>query len=398
MSLQTLPLNSKKLEAFIKQARHYNIPPMFLPQYIPEVQQKYHPLTPLLVELIDEACEYLSVCQVDEIENLFNCLPSGFKMFVSSKIETEEQRRRFALYCLCSELQRSYFSFKGAINQDLEESEVLKIYPELVGKLDKDGLLHIDSDFVLFDGGIQYKDHILHYHQLLRRGYTSNPNFDFLGLFIRYYSSTKASNKFRIGIDHRRIMSKEFYSHMSEMDGWRGLPFDKNKLDDPNYIGLAVVERNKNSLFWQTCSLDRTEFNWSYRDGIKTFETEEVSSDNYTFGHYYFNRYVHSERDIKIKAFRHLDGAVKVYLKDSYQNRKNTFMPKEFKSHSKVKLWRIDGDINIEVWSYLISLFFKCNEMIIQYFDPEKFEQVFDLRVRDFEAWKLSQAENKGNT
>ena len=155
MSLQALPLNPKKLEAFIKQARHHNIAPIFLPKYIPEVQQKYHPVTPLLVELVDEACEYLSVCEASEVESLFNCLPSGFKMFVSSKIETDEQRRRFALYCVCSEVQRSYFSFKGAINQDLGESEVLKIYPELAEKIDKDGLFHIDSDFVLFDGGIQ---------------------------------------------------------------------------------------------------------------------------------------------------------------------------------------------------------------------------------------------------
>ena len=69
MSLQILPLNPKNLEALIKQARHYNIPPIFLPQYIPEVQQKYHPLTSLLVKLIDEACECLSVCQLSEIEN-----------------------------------------------------------------------------------------------------------------------------------------------------------------------------------------------------------------------------------------------------------------------------------------------------------------------------------------
>ncbi|MEM6838983.1 MAG: hypothetical protein AAF609_19280 [Cyanobacteria bacterium P01_C01_bin.120] len=398
MILQTLPLSHKKLEAFIKQTRHYNIAPIFLPKYIPEVQQKHHPVTPLLVELIDEACEYLAVCEASEIENLFNCLPSGFKMFVSSKIETDEQRKRFALYCICSEVQRRYFSFRGAINQNLDESEVLKIYPELASKIDKDGLLYIDSDFVLFDGGIQYKDHILHYHQLLRRGYTSNPNFDFLGLFIAYYSYTRNSNQFRIGIDHRRIMSKEFYAQLIEMDGWRGLPFDKNKLDDRNYTGLTVVERNKNSLFEQTCSLDRTEFNWSYSDGIKTFEIEEISSDNYTFDQYYFNRYVHSERDIQLKAFRHLDGAVKVYLTDSYPSRKTSFMPREFKSYRKIKLWRIDGDINLEVWSNLISLFFKCNEMIIRYFDPEKFEQVFDLRVRDFEAWKLSQEENTDDT
>lgn len=389
MSLQKLPLNSRKLEAFIKQARHYNIPPIYLPQYIPEVRQ--HPISPLLAELIDEAYNYLSVCQENEIENLFNSIPPGFKMTISSKIETEKQRRTFALYYVCSEVQLSYFSFKGAIDQDIKDSEVLKLYPELIDKLDRDGLLCIDSEFVLFDSGIEYKNHILHYHQLLRREYTSNPNFDFIGEFIGYYSHTKNNNKFRIAIDHRRIMPKEFFALVGELDTWRGLPFDANKLDDPNYVGLTVVERNKNSLFEETCSLDRTEFYWSYRDGIKTFEAEEISGDNRVYDHYYFNRYVHSERDIQQKKFRHLDGAVKVYLKDSFQQRKNSLMPKEFKSHRKVKLWRIDGDITLTAWSQLISLFFKSNEMIIKYFNPEEFEEIFELRIRDFTEWKRQQ-------
>ncbi|MBC1192130.1 hypothetical protein PN434_02700 [Microcystis aeruginosa CS-558/01A06] len=379
MSLQSLPLDSRKLEVLIKKTRHYNISPMFLSQYMPEAQS--HPISEHLGELVNDAYEYLSACSQSEIEELLSAMPRGYRTLFDIKleVETEQQRRRFALYYVSSEVERSYFSFKGVLEQDLLQSEVIKIYPELADKFDKDGLLHIDSNFVLFDGGIQYKDHILHYHQLLRRGYRSNPNFDFLDGFIRYYRYTKNENQFRIAIDHRRIMLKEFYRQVIEMDGWRGLPFDKNKLDDQNYIGLTVVERNKNSLFEQTCSLDRTEFYWSYRDGIKTFEAEEISGDSYIFDHYYFNRYVHSERDIQIKAFRHLDGAVKVYLRDSYQNRKNSFMPKEFKSHCKVKLWRIDGDIKLEIWSHLISHFFKCNEMIIKYFDPEKFEQIFDL-------------------
>jgi len=242
MSLQRLPLNSKKLEFLLKKARHYNIFPMFLSQYMPEAQT--HPISEHLAELVNDAYEYLSACSQSEIEELLSVMPRGYRTLFDGKleVETEQQRRRFALYYVSSEAERSYFSFKGALEQDLSQSEVIKIYPELADKFDKDGLLYIDSDFVLFDGGIQYKDHILHYHQLLRRGYQSNPNFDFLDGLIRYYRYTKNENQFRIAIDHRRIMPKEFYAQVGEMDGWRGLPFDKNKLDDPNYIGLTVVQ------------------------------------------------------------------------------------------------------------------------------------------------------------
>jgi hypothetical protein len=379
MSLQNLPLDSKKLEALITKARHYNIFPLYFSQYIYLPEDERHPISDDLAELVEDAYEYLSICSHDEIEYLLNSMPRAYKMSLDC-IETEPQKRRFALYYVSYEVERDYFSFKGVVDQDLSNSKVIKIYPELADKFDRDGLLHIDSSFILFDGGIQYKNHILHYHQLLRRGYMSNPNFDFLDTFIYYYRHTKNNNQFRIAIDHRRIMSKEFYAQIAEFDTWRGLPFDRNKLDDKNYIGLTVVDRNKNSPFEQTCSLERTEFYWSYRDGIKTFEVEEISGDSYIFDHYYFNRYVHSERDIAQQKFRHLDGAVKVYLRDSFNHRKNSFMPKEFKSHRKIKLWRIDGDIILNTWSELISCFFKSNEMIIQYFDPEKFEEIFNLQ------------------
>lgn len=391
MSLQRLPLDPQKLNAFIRKARHYNIFPIYLPRYMAEGQK--HPIKEQLTGLVEETCEYLSACTEREIECLLDHMPSGYRMFVDSKVETDEQRRRFAIYYVSSEVQRSYFSFEGAIDQRPEESEVLKAYPELGGRFDKDGLLPVDSEFVLHDGGIEYRDHILHYHQLLRRGYASNPNFDFLGRFMRYYQRSNASNTFRIAIDHRRIMPKEFYARIVECDTWYGPTFDTNKLDDPNYVGLTVVARNKNSLFEMTCSLDRTEFFWSHKNGVKTFQVEEIAGDSYTFDQYYFNRYVHSERDISTRAFRHLDGAVKVYLKDSFHKRKETFLPDEYRSYRKVKLWRIDGEVDLDDWIDLTSFFFKCNEMIVEYFNPKQFEQMFELRVRDFKEWKRRQTE-----
>lgn len=426
MDLYTLPLEPKLLKELLKQARHYNVAPIYLPQYILDPRKKSHPITSLLSKLVQEARDYLSISEAQEIRHLYECMPSSFQRRISPQIQTSEQRSTFALFCVCSEVQRNYFSFRGVIHPSLEDSEVLKIYPELREKIDKDGLLHLDSNFTLMDGGIEYKDHVLHYHQFLRRGYTSHPNFDFLRFFLSYYYSffadpptarkdsvpilklvaqtksksslkakLKTENHFRIAIDHRRIMPKNFYAQIGEFDTWRGLPFDKGKLDDPNYVGLTVVERNKESLFEETCSLDRTEFYWSYRDKIKTFEVEEISSSSRIYDSYYLNRYIHSEREIENSKFRHLDGAVKVYLKDQFTDRHSSFMPKELKSYSKIKLWRIDGDILFPAWSELISLFFKGNEMILKYFNPDKFEAVFDLRVRDFPEWQRQQAIKK---
>jgi len=390
-----LPLNEKKLKALVKKSKHYNIFPIFLPNYLPDVGQ--HPITDLFSELVEEASGYLSIASTAEIESLLDSLPPGITMMIGRRPEFEknDQLRRIAIYYVVSEVQRRYLSFKQVIEDDTTDSEVLKIYPELADRFDKDGLLHIDSELILHDGGIGYRDHILHYHQLLRREYTSNPNFDFLSKFLRYYRKTRDINRFHIAIDHRRIMKKKYYSQIMEFDTWYGPSFNREGIDDPQGVGLTIVKRNKDSLFELTNSLDRTEFFWSYRNGIKTFQIEEISDEGYRFEHYYFNKYVHSERDILRRITRHIDGAVKVYLQDSYPKRRNSFMPDEFKNHSKIKLWRIDGDIDIDSWIRLISFFYKSNEMIIEYFNPKEFKEIFEERVRDFKEWKSKQQDSK---
>ncbi len=47
------------------------------------------------------------------------------------------------------------------------------------------------------------------------------------------------------------------------------------------------------------------------------------------------------------------------------------------RSLKRIKLFRIDGDIDVDKWIELLSQFFKGNEMIIEYFDPELFQQKF---------------------
>jgi hypothetical protein len=68
---------------------------------------------------------------------------------------------------------------------------------------------------------------------------------------------------------------------------------------------------------------------------------------------------------------------VKVYLENEYPQRHAINMPKQAKCHKKPKLFRIDGDIDVDEWIELLSLFFIDNAMIIEYFDPARFTQMF---------------------
>lgn len=366
--MHELPLNNKKLNDLIQQCRHHNVFPIYLPNYLPHLHK--HPINNLLKELVDEAFECLSCASDDEIGGLIKSLPQGLGMLLGRQIDWREEthRKRIAIYYIVAEVERSYYSFKTVVNQDISASKVLEVYPELKNKFDNEGLLYIDESFMLLDGGIKYKDHILHYHQFLRRGYTSEPNFDFTGKFIEYYHKTKNHNSFRIAIDHRRIMLEEYYCQIAEYDNWFLTTFKSEDLDNIKAIGLATVYRGEEVVASHGKDLERTEVFWSYHDGIKSFELEEISGTEHTFEHYYFNRYVHSEREINRKIFRHVDGAVKTYLEDSYSKRQKSSLPNH-DSYNKIKLWRIDGNIDIQAWTELISLFFKGNEMIIDYFN-----------------------------
>ncbi|MBP5974609.1 hypothetical protein HW132_18190 [Brasilonema sp. CT11] len=86
---------------------------------------------------------------------------------------------------------------------------------------------------------------------------------------------------------------------------------------------------------------------------------------------------MHSEPENQCKIFRHLDGAARVYLQDNYFTRKTSKLPDK-KSYKKIKLWKIDTSFGVKAWINLISLLCNGSEIIIQYFNPEEFEQMFE--------------------
>lgn len=379
--METLPLSSVKLQELARQARHFNEFPLQLPGVFYSGDPL--PLAETLRPLVAEAASYIELLTDDEYDRLISAIPPGFRMFIDDPSrDIPEACERVALYYLSAAVARIYVSFKDIIQSSPSESIVVKTYPELERLFDEDNLLRVDDRFELHDGGIQYKQHILHYHQFLRRGFTSNPNFDFLARFMRCREETSAINSFRIAIDHHRIMPVEFFQHLVECDAWFGPAFSTATLDDAEAVGVTMIKRNADPAFGSNYDLDRAEFMWTYRDGIKTFQAEEIASLRAHFDQFYLNRYLHSERDTTARRFQHVDGAVKVYLDSDYHRRFDSMMPQHAKSYRKIKLWRIDGDIGITHWLKLVSYFFKGNEMVLEYLDPQQFRALVAERER----------------
>jgi hypothetical protein len=100
------------------------------------------------------------------------------------------------------------------------------------------------------------------------------------------------------------------------------------------------------------CSLGRLHYSWAWDGRI----SREASRRD-------------GRREMREGAFRHFDGAIKVYLKDRYAERMRAKLPHK-DSYKKLKVFRIDGDINADVWINLTLLFFRGNELVLEYFDP----------------------------
>lgn len=237
-----LIFNDREVRELQRQCLHHNVFPIFLGHCLNgDPPAVYAVLKPIMDACIDQLLEM----SFDEVKQIVDSVPAGYRMMLEP-IEaplTTEYLTRVAEYCIAAEIQKGYSPVTAVVRPKPDDSEMLATCPELRNLFDDDGLLVLNDDFVLFDGGIRYGDYCLHYHQFLRRGFSSNPNFDFLGRFARYRHKTQTQNSFRIGIDHRRIMKFDDYCQVVEMDTWYGPKFDRERLDDPNYVGLTVVGR-----------------------------------------------------------------------------------------------------------------------------------------------------------
>lgn len=290
-----IEIDRRRILELQRQCLHHNVFPIFLPNAF--YDQKPKPVYDILSKLVDAVTDQLECLNSLELEGEREKIPEPIRMLLGeqSDFSDKEYRQRIAIYQIVWAIDEIYSDFDGVFVPMDASSEVAKMFPEILSHLDSDGLLKIGPEFEIHDGGINYRDHVLHYHQCLRRGFTSNPNFSFTQKFASYYRKLGSSVRFRIAIDPRRVMHQSQYQQMMEFDAWYGPAFDPERVDDPNSIGLTMLERERPSLFDHVNKLDRTEFYWSMdrSSGIKSFEIEEIASEEIQYSSFRINRYVH---------------------------------------------------------------------------------------------------------
>ncbi|MBE2179433.1 MAG: hypothetical protein IAE97_03085 [Chthoniobacterales bacterium] len=376
-----------------RQCLHHNVFPIFLPNTF--YGEAPAPVFKVLSKLVAGIADQLECLDDRELQGEVDRLPSQLQMLLGempARPWRRDQHERIALYQIVWMASESYSDFPDALVPFSLSSEVGQAFPELADHIDEEGLLRLGPNFVLHDGGINYKQHVLHFHQCLRRNFSSNPNFNFTARFCAYYREYGTTAAFRIAIDPRRFMHQSQYQQMMEFDAWHGPMFDPSRLDDLDCCGLTLVERERPSLFDFSNKLDRTEFYWAADRStrIKSFEIEELPAEDTTYGPFRISRYVHSERDTNQRCIRHLDGAVKVYESlGAYRARYASQLPKEPRAYQKHKLFRIDGQIPIDAWIDLIAMFYNGNEMVLRYFDSNRYEASFRDQIQQVQELLL---------
>ncbi len=243
-------------------------------------------------------------------------------------------------------------------------SRVFAAIPSLVSKLDEDGLLDVDGldahPQAIFSDG-----HALHYHQLLRRCFTSGINASLIDVLLS--TTRRLGLHLRLAIDERRLMPASEYTDALEKEYWWGPLLTWERLDDPNAVGTTVHRARPDVR--QAIEHEGIQVYWSLQDGRqKVVQIEELRrTEDVTAEGYVLCRYLHAIRDIQAKRFIHCDGAVRAYSQAEYIGRLAESLPKTRRAARYRKVFRIDGAFEAQDWSDITALWFRHNDFIREY-------------------------------
>lgn len=313
--------------------------------------------------------------QIKEKENVFNELISKVQKFILGDVE------RY--------LTNGAFIY----NKDI----IKRMFPELVSKLDKDGLIDLKELTPLLPGIYKIDEYVIFAHKYFRRAfsYLNTLNKPFLECFesINEFNLSK-----KISLDFDIIGLAKDQTEEIEYQYWWGPKFD----NDLNKIPYGVTVFKNERFDYLLSPYKSTEFGWYEQDDKHTFECEELVEDiNLIEGEGYCAcRFVHSmvnKEDVPC----HLDGAIRSYTLDEFCERQKINI-KDFGRDSKyTKLWRIDHNLSVEKWKEVISNFYRDNMLIGEYFDgkdekiiePEKDKTKNQINTDSFIPYELTESD-----
>lgn len=244
-----------------------------------------------------------------------------------------------------------------------------------------------------FASGYYYSDkYMVMAHPYFRRGHYQNNNFapHFIGIFWSY---NKVNIQKYIAIDSDRVRINVDNCMYMEFDTWYGAKFKNTisniedgivKLRPP--LGLEPFDIE--FFFGSTYSLD---IKWTSKNGIKVFQAEEFKTDKSRIvrngNEYYPVKYLHAEFEKQLGIFRHFDGAIHLYTKEEYYQRRDNDLNYNSKNsmHLKTlsqKLFKINGQVTIDEWIELVSHYLQGDPLIFEYFEGKLPDNILEINEK----------------
>jgi len=278
-------------------------------------------------------------------------------------------------YCF---LQAFIFVFKLNVGILFETDIVIEKFDNL--RFDDDGLLIEPKNKLIFKKeGILIENYLLNYSPSLCM-YNLALSGGFFDHLIEYYYSHKC-DYFGIAIDKDLLLERRYYKYIftkAYIRGPKGISIkilqNDNFPEDPSGTVTEHSRINNDPSKELILPLLKIQVMWSYRNGIKTVQIEELGPTNTRFfkeEKFIANRYIHARWDVNKKKITHFDGAVRLYDKTNYHRRieNNSDLKHMNIKASYKKLFRIDTEMDLSSWCDLTSRFFYENELIGEYFE-----------------------------
>lgn len=211
--------------------------------------------------------------------------------------------------------------------------------------------------------------------------YQNSYNLYFFNCLKDFYDKYKNTVKILLRIDTNSFSTSEKKLRTPiELEYWWGPHYsdDFSKLKDG--ISHYHMEENAGGRIYE--HIDKTEFYWHdefWVEGFrtKTFEMEEIKNKpvNIDNSQFHVFKYLHAQANLDKNTIIHFDGSVRIYNEEQYNQRISSDISQFGKNTSDyIKLFRIDGNINIEDWKFLIHNYYLNNSLVAEYFDNLKYQ------------------------
>lgn len=327
-------------------------------------------------------------------------MTSTDKMFEAYKQQLIEEESRqlqshgseidcFIEFCSSRGLKLSKKNFKyiQTIGIIAEHENILTTVQPIL-KRDKEGLVNWTTINDAYQntrgpnaGYLYATNHIAMASPIFRRGHHSINNWAprFVELF---WALDKSGLDAYIALDFDRVRINIDNTCYIEADTWYGAPYDDNisnikdsviKLAPPRDIDSGYI----NTFFNNAYALD---IEWYTSGNIKTFQSLEFKTEEVTIlkngNQYHPVRYVHAEYDLNNQHFRHFDGAIQYLTSNEYLARRDTDFNHNRKAKNQIKpasekLFKFNGNIDVEMWKEFTSHYFTGNPLIYEYYSGQ---------------------------